>query len=141
MNWYISKLKSVYTADCKKAQIIRYIITGGIATALQLIFYIISVQVFELSAETSVVFSYGMSLCCNFILSNYFTFHTKPNKRKAVSFILSHSVNLGMQTLFVNVFKAFVGESYALIPAMMLCIPINFLLVRFSLTNRRFQSA
>jgi len=108
---------------------------------LQYVFYVALVELAGMSALAGAPVSYGISFCVNFILSNYFTFHTRPNKKNAASFAASHIINLGLQTLLVAMFTGVVGKAYALLPAMLICIPINYLLVRFALTNRRFQKS
>ena len=126
-------------ADGKKIEILRFCITGGIATLLQYLFYLMFVVAFAVQPEVSTVLSYGLSFIANFFLSNYFTFRTQPNKKKTVSFAVSHLINLGLQTLLVWVFCHVMPSQYALIPAMVICIPCNFVLVRFALKSKRFQ--
>lgn len=110
------------------------------ATAIQYVGYLLAVSLCLLSVIVSTVVSYGISFVANFFLSNLFTFQTHPNKKKMFSFMASHMVNLGLQVFLVTMFANIVGKEYALIPAMLICIPVNFLLVRFALTNWRFQS-
>ncbi|MBD5179473.1 MAG: GtrA family protein [Bacteroidales bacterium] len=123
----------------KIMEILRFCITGGIATLLQYLFYLMFVVAFAVQPEVSTVLSYGLSFIANFFLSNYFTFRTQPNKKKTVSFAVSHLINLGLQTLLVWVFCHVMPSQYALIPAMAICIPCNFVLVRFALKSKRFQ--
>lgn len=137
LSLYLTRLKE---SDSRISEIIRYVITGGIATFIQFAAYLVLVSVFGLYAELSTVASYIISFLFNFFLSNFFTFHTKPNIKKAFSFASSHLINLSLQTVLVSNLKGIVGDEYALLPAMAICIPINFILVRFSLTNKRFQS-
>lgn len=123
-----------------RPEVFRYIITGAFATVLQYTFYVILVKAAAMSAEYAAVGSYCISLCANFVLSNFFTFRTRPNARKAASFLTSHMINLGLQTLLVAIFARFMDESMALLPAMAICIPINFCLVSFSLTSKWVES-
>ncbi|MGM9716290.1 MAG: GtrA family protein [Prevotella sp.] len=130
----------VFHSSNKKAEVIRYVLVGGLATAIQYVGYLLAVSLCLLSVIVSTVVSYGISFVANFFLSNLFTFQTHPNKKKMFSFMASHMVNLGLQVFLVTMFANIVGKEYALIPAMLICIPVNFLLVRFALTNWRFQS-
>ena len=130
----------VFHSSNKKAEVIRYVLVGGLATAIQYVGYLLAVSVGLWSVIVSTVVSYGISFVANFFLSNLFTFQTHPNKKKMFSFMASHMVNLGLQVFLVTMFANIVGKEYALIPAMLICIPVNFLLVRFALTNWRFQS-
>lgn len=132
--------KQKFISSERRNELLRYAITGGIATVMQYALYLLGLRFCALPAEAAAVGSYAISLACNFFLSNFFTFRTKPNKRKAVSFVASHMINLGLQTLLVFFFKFLVGEVWALVPAMAICVPVNYFLVRFALTSRRFQS-
>ena len=135
----LRKLDTLLGADIRAAEIFRFCITGGIATLLQYLFYLMFVVAFAIQPEISTVLSYGLSFIANFFLSNYFTFRTQPTKKMTVSFTVSHLINLGLQTLLVWVFCHFMRSQYALIPAMSICIPCNFVLVRFALKSKRFQ--
>ena len=135
----LRKLYALLITDVRGAEILRFCITGGIATLLQYLFYLMFVVAFAVQPEVSTVLSYGLSFIANFFLSNYFTFRTQPNKKKTVSFAVSHLINLGLQTLLVWVFCHVMPSQYALIPAMAICIPCNFVLVRFALKSKRFQ--
>ena len=135
----IELITKISKADDKRVEIIRFCITGGIATLLQYLFYLMFVITFAVQPEISTVLSYGLSFIANFFLSNYFTFRTQPNKKKTVSFTISHLINLGLQTFLVWVFCHFIPSQYALIPAMAICIPCNFFLVRYALKAKIFQ--
>lgn len=132
----IKRIANIPKSRSRKAEMIRFVLTGGIATILQYSLYLIFVGLIGLKAELSAVISYGLSFIANFFLSNLFTFKTRPNKRKAASFAISHLINLGLQTLLVAIFSRLISAEYALIPAMLICIPVNFFLVRFSLTSK-----
>lgn len=133
-------LQRIRTSESKKAEAIRFAIIGGLATVLQYVFYLVFLKLCSFSPEISLIISYGLSFCFNFFLSNYFTFRTKPNVKKSGSFAASHLINLGLQTLFVWLFSKMMNPAYALLPAMAICVPINFFLVRIALKARIFQS-
>lgn len=134
------KIKQLVTADNRLGEIIRFGLVGGIATVLQYGFYVIFVDAVKVPAVVSSMISYALSFIANFFLSTYFTFHTSPNAKKGVGFALSHLFNMGLQVGLVAIFKGIVGNTLALLPAMAICIPVNYFLVRFAITNRRFQS-
>lgn len=138
---FIKIIQYIKDANNKKAEIIRFGVTGVIATCLQYGLYVLFVAILHLSAIVSTVLSYGLSFCANFFLSNFFTFRTSPNGKKAVSFTASHLINLGLQTGLVAIFSHFINPKYALLPAMAICIPCNFFLVRFALKSKLFESA
>lgn len=130
---------NVKTSNSKKFEIIRFGITGTFATAIQYGFYLLFVAILSFGPEIATILSYGLSFVANFYLSSFFTFKTSPNRKKAVTFAVSHLINLGLQTLLVGIFSRYVPSKYALLPAMAICIPCNFLLVRFALKSKRFQ--
>lgn len=136
----ISKIKGVINGNSRFSEIVRFGIVGGIATIIQIVVYVVFVRFVHVPAVVSTLISYGISFIFNFFLSNYFTFKSSPNAKNAIGFTLSHLINMGMQTGLVAIFKGFIPAEYALLPTLAICIPINYLLVRFVLTNERFQS-
>lgn len=120
-------------------EILRFAITGGIATLLQYGIYVTFVAAVGVKAVPSTLISYTLSFVANFFLSTYFTFQTKPSGRNGLGFILSHLINMGLQTGLVAIFKELVGPELALLPAMGICIPVNYLMVRYAFKGRLFQ--
>lgn len=135
----IDKVRNILHNKGKFNEIIRFVVTGGIATIIQYAFYLLFVEIVSLPPVASTAISYCISLIFNFFMSNYFTFRTTPNIKKAIGFLSSHLTNFFLQTILVFWFAKIMDKSLALLPAMLICIPINFMLVRFSLTSRRFQ--
>lgn len=133
------KLKKIINSDTRIGEIIRFGFVGGLATIIQYVIYVALVDFGDISAIAATIISYVISFVANFFLSNYFTFHTRPNVMKGVGFALSHIINMGMQVGLVAIFKEIVGSTLALLPTFAICIPVNFLLVRFALTNKRFS--
>lgn len=133
-------IKKVLKSDNRMSEIIRFAMVGGIATVLQYGFYIIFVHVVGVKAVPSTLISYALSFIFNYFLSSYFTFHSKPTARNGVGFTLSHLVNMGLQTGLVAIFQQLVGKTLALLPALAICIPANYLMVRFVFTSKIFKS-
>ncbi len=46
---------------------------------------------------------------------------------------------MGMQTGLVAVFKGIVGPTLALLPALAICVPLNYFMVRFAFKSRHFS--
>lgn len=132
-------LRSIRKSDSRVAEGLRFIITGVIATALQYAFYLLLLSVCGLKPTVSTVVSYLLSFVANYVLSNLFTFHTRPGKKNAMSFLASHMINLGLQTGLVAIFSRLINPAYALLPAMIICVPCNFFLVRFALKSKYFS--
>lgn len=133
-------IKSLIKSDSRFSEILRFGIVGGVATVLQYGFYVIFVDAVKVPAVVSSMISYALSFIANFFLSTYFTFRTSANVKKGVGFALSHLFNMGLQVGLVAIFKGIVGNTLALLPAMAICIPVNYLMVRFAFTSRHFQS-
>ena len=126
-------------SNTKAGEIIRFGIVGSFSTLLQYLFYLLLAEVVGLSAVVSTPVSYLLSFVFNFILTSYFTFQSRPSTLRGVGFTLSHLVNMGLQTLLVALFSPHIGKSLALLPAMLICIPVNFLLIRFVFKSHIFN--
>lgn len=135
-------LKQIINGDGRMSEIVRFGMVGGLATVLQYGIYVVFVNaVFHGGkAVVATLISYAISFVANFFLSSYFTFHKRPNAKRGLGFTLSHLVNMGLQTGFVAIFKGIVGSTLALLPALAICIPVNYLMVRFAFTSRIFKS-
>lgn len=131
-----NRLIRLITGSGRLSEIIRFGLVGGLATVIQYGVYVVFVTAVKVPAVPSTMISYAISFLCNFFLSNYFTFHTRPNAIKGVGFALSHLINMGLQVGLVAIFKGIVGATLALLPAMVICIPVNYTLVRFALTSK-----
>lgn len=134
------KSNNILKSKDKKSEAIRFIMVGGLATLLQYGIYVVFVNAVGVSAVVSTLISYAISFVANFFLSSYFTFQSNPNARKGIAFTLSHLINMGMQTGLVAIFKGLVGGTLALLPALAICVPVNFFLVRYAFKGKRFQS-
>lgn len=132
--------KQLINSDSRFSEIIRFGLVGAIATVLQYIFYVVFVHAVGVKAVPSSMISYALSFIGNFFLSSYFTFHSRPNAKKGIGFTLSHLINMGLQTGLVAIFQQLVGKTLALLPAMAICIPVNYLLVRFAFTSKIFNN-
>lgn len=75
-----------------------------------------------------------MSFAFNYIASTRFTFRVKATTKRAWVSRSPTFMNYTMQTLLLQIFL-FVGmpKQWALIPVFCVCVPVNFLLVRFFL--------
>ncbi len=138
----------ILRSNDKKAELIRFIAVGGFATVLQYGMYIVFLMAVGTTPVVSTLISYAISFIANFFLSSYFTFRSNPNAKKGLAFTMSHLINMGMQTglvaIFtglVAIFKGVVGLILALLPALAICVPVNFILVRYAFTAKIFQGS
>lgn len=127
--------------NSRLAEILRFGIVGGSATLLQYGIYVVFVDAVGVKAVPSTLISYAISFIYNYILSSFFTFRKKPSARNMVGFVASHAINMGIQTGLVAIFKELVGNTLALLPALAICIPLNYLMVRFAFNNNIFKKS
>ena len=124
-------------------EIARFGIVGLTATLLQYAIYWLLIQLVsdDLTATRQHVWSsvamtvgYVVSFVFNFFASTRFTFRVKANAKKGAGFLFSHVVNYLHQMLTLNLFLWLgVPKTLAPIPMFCVCVPVNFLLVRFFL--------
>lgn len=122
----------------KRAEVLRFAMVGGFCTLLQYGIYVVFVNAVKVPAVVSTLISYAFSFIANFFLSSIFTFKSKANAKKGLAFTMSHLVNMGLQTGLVAIFKGIVGPTLALLPALGICVPCNYFMVRFAFTSKLF---
>ncbi|WP_288222158.1 GtrA family protein [uncultured Clostridium sp.] len=111
------------------AEIIRFGIVGVLATLIQYGVYIAFLNL--MGENISYTIGYGISLCVNFVLTNYFTFKTTPTRKRGFKFVLAHIFNYLLQITLLNLFIAIsINTKIAPLFVYSISIPINFLLVR-----------
>lgn len=113
-------------------EIVRFGIVGTLATALQYGCYLLFLL--ALSPTLSNTIAYIISFLFNYYASTHFTFQVRSTARRGAGFVAAHVVNYLLQTTFLNLF-IYLGltKQLALIPTLCLCVPVNFVLVRFVL--------
>lgn len=137
--WLIFKVKNAplyrfilkaYTKALKYKEFFRFVIVGFLATGIHYGVYRLLDLV--IPANPAYAAGYVISFFFNFFLTASFTFKKKATVKKGVGFGLSHLVNFTLHMLLLNLFL-FLGLSDALapIPVYCICIPVNFLLVRY----------
>ena len=124
-------------------EVVRFGIVGVTATLLQYFIYWLLLRLaihWDVEAGThtlstvAMTIGYVVSFIYNFIASTRFTFRVKANVRRGAGFLFSHVVNYSLQMLTLNLFLLLgIGKQWAPIPMFCICVPINFLLVRFFL--------
>lgn len=114
------------------AEIIRFGIVGVVATALQYGVYLLLLGWLEPRLSNTV--GYIVSLVFNYFASTMFTFKVKSSARRGAGFAFSHAINYTLQTLLLTLFLHLgLSKSLAMLPVFCICVPVNFLLVRFFL--------
>lgn len=113
-------------------EIVRFGLVGATATVLQYVIYVVVSKWLHPTVANTV--GYVISFVFNYIASTKFTFRVKSSARRGAGFALSHVVNYLLQTTCLTFFL-WVGVPNALAPLPMfaICVPVNFLLVRYFL--------
>lgn len=136
----LKKVAEYMKSRSKKAEVLRFAMVGGFCTVLQYGLYVVFVHAVKVPPVVSTLISYAISFVANFFLSSFFTFKSDPNAKKGLAFTLSHLINMGMQTGLVAIFKGIVGPTLALLPALAICVPLNFFMVRFAFKGKWFEN-
>lgn len=129
----------------KLGEVVRFGIVGVIATLLQYAMYLVMIPCLAWAlpkfsnndhalATTANTIAYIVSFVFNFIASTKYTFRVKANAKRGAGFTFSHIINYSLQTICLNLFVGLgLTKQIAMLPTLCICIPINFLLVRFFL--------
>ena len=113
-----------------KYAIVRHVLVGGTATGVHF--------GTALSADYNLAFTAGvaLSLAFNFVASSRFTFRTGLSAGRGLRFCGAHAVNyllsIGLLNLYV---RLGVSEYVAPLLVWPVAVPINYLMVRYSLTG------
>lgn len=113
-------------------EVIRFGIVGVLATLLQYAIYWVLIH--WLAPTISMTIGYAISFVFNFVASTRYTFRVEASAKRGAGFALSHAVNYVLQMLMLNLaIWLGVSKQWAPIPMFCVCVPVNFLLVRFFL--------
>lgn len=129
------KIKKMYQqVPSHWQEMMRFCLVGGLATIIHYVIYLLlQLWIWKWVAYT---IGYAMSFVINYLLTNYFTFKTKPSIKNGGGFFVSHAVNYGLHLLLLELFLCIgVSPVWAPIPVYCIVIPVNFLLVRFIFTQ------
>lgn len=127
----MGKLKDLINQNGDKiGEILRFGMTGVVSTLATYLFYYIFLN--WLNPTMSFTIAYLIAMAINYVMTTSFTFKVKASKKNAAGFVVSNVINYGLCALFLNFFIWIgVSEKLAPIPMYMICIPINFLIVRY----------
>lgn len=89
-----------------------------------------------LPPSVAYVIGYIAGIVLNYILNTTYTFKTNYSVKKLSYFILCHGINLTLSLVLLSLF-IYLGVSidFAPIPMYVICIPINFIMVRHFLNR------
>ena len=117
---------------------VRFMFVGTLGTGLQYGIYYLLLDIFqrqwpEVGILTSVAFTAGflIEMVCNYFLTNFYTFKTRPSWKNAGGFLLGRVLNYVIQLLLLNALVwLHMGEEWAGIVAIMLAGVINYFVLR-----------
>ena len=113
-------------------EVMRFAVVGVLATLIQ--YGVYWALLHWLAPTVAMTVGYAVSFAFNFIASTRYTFRVKASARRGAGFVLSHAVNYVLQMAMLNLFIwTGVAKQWAPIPMFCVCVPVNFLLVRFFL--------
>ena len=111
-------------------QFVRFGVVGTVSSAIHYGVYCLVLLV--ANANISFTAGYAVGFICNYFLTTFFTFRSKPSSRNAVGFGFSHLINYLLEIGLLNLFLGIgAGELLAPILVMIIVVPINFLILHF----------
>lgn len=118
----------------KWRQPIRFCIVGGLATLIHYgIYLLLQLWIWVWLAYT---LGYAISFCVNYLLTNYFTFRTRPTTKNGVGFVVSHVINYSLHMILLELFLWMgLSSELAPIPVYVIVPIVNFLILRYVFTK------
>ena len=131
MKAIIARLNSRLKGEAK-GEMMRFAAVGSVAVLLQYALYWTLVH--ALNPTLSMTIAYLLSFLFNFFASSKYTFKVRVTARHGAGFALAHAVNYLLQVGTLNLFIALgIGKQLAPLPMFAVCVPVNFVLVRYFL--------
>lgn len=116
-------------------EIIRFAVVGVVATIIQAAVYWLLVGWINYAVANTT--AYVVSFLFNYVASTRYTFRVKSTAKRGAGFAFSHLINYLLQTLTLTAAIACgMDKRWALIPMFAICVPVNFVLVRFFLKGK-----
>ena len=116
-------------------EVVRFGIVGAVATLLQYGLYVLLNRLVHPTLANTI--AYALSFAFNYVASTRYTFQVKSTARRGLGFAFSHLINYTLQTATLAL-MLWLGlpKDLALIPVFAICVPINFILVRYFLKKQ-----
>lgn len=120
----------------KAGEFLRFCLVGTIAAGIHYGVYYLLMHV--VNVNLAYTGGYLFSLVCNFFMTSYITFRSKPSAGRAAGFGVSHLINYLLHIGLFNLFL-WMGVSKLLAPilVLMVAVPTNFLLLRWVFKHKR----
>lgn len=117
-------------------EVVRFAIVGAAATVIQ--YGIYWALLHWMSPTAAMTIGYAVSFAFNFIASTRYTFRVEASAKRGAGFVVSHIVNYALQMAVLNAaIWTGVPKLWAPVPMFCVCVPVNFLLVRYFLKVKK----
>ena len=119
-----------------RGEVLRFAITGALVTFILYAVYLPLSYIMPNYVGIAYSIGFIVSFITNFVLSNYYTFRTKPTIDRAILFCIVQFINYMLQIICFKFF-IWIGVSnvWAPVPDWAFIFPINFLLMRVALKS------
>ncbi|MFZ8527705.1 flippase GtxA [Staphylococcus aureus] len=119
------------------AEILKFIIVGGINTLNYYVFYLLLLKLLHIEYMISHITGFIVAFVISYYLNCYFVYRVKPTWRKFISFPITQLVNVSLQTVLLYVFVSWLNLPAEIAPfaGLIITIPITFILSKWILKD------
>lgn len=119
------------------AEILKFIIVGGINTLNYYVVYLLLLKLLHIEYMISHITGFIVAFVISYYLNCYFVYRVKPTWRKFISFPITQIVNVSLQTVLLYVFVSWLNLSAEIAPfaGLIITIPITFVLSKWILKD------
>ncbi|CAC5941812.1 Putative sugar translocase in surface polysaccharides biosynthesis [Staphylococcus aureus] len=119
------------------AEILKFIIVGGINTLNYYVGYLLLLKLLHIEYMISHITGFIVAFVISYYLNCYFVYRVKPTWRKFISFPITQIVNISLQTVLLYVFVSWLNLPAEIAPfaGLIITIPITFILSKWILKD------
>ncbi|HCW8243062.1 TPA: flippase GtxA [Staphylococcus aureus] len=119
------------------AEILKFIIVGGINTLNYYVVYLLLLKLLHIEYMISHITGFIVAFVISYYLNCYFVYRVKPTWRKFISFPITQIVNVSLQTVLLHVFVSWLNLPAEIAPfaGLIITIPITFILSKWILKD------
>lgn len=119
------------------AEILKFIIVGGINTLNYYVVYLLLLKLLHIEYMISHITGFLVAFVISYYLNCYFVYRVKPTWRKFISFPITQTVNVSLQTVLLYVFVSWLNLPAEIAPfaGLIITIPITFILSKWILKD------
>ncbi|MCC0936341.1 flippase GtxA [Staphylococcus aureus] len=119
------------------AEILKFIIVGGINTLNYYVVYLLLLKLLHIEYMISHITGFLVAFVISYYLNCYFVYRVKPTWRKFISFPITQIVNVSLQTVLLYVFVSWLNLPAEIAPfaGLVITIAITFVLSKWILKD------